>query len=44
VEEAVHEDREIVLIRAPGVSGADLEAIVAGLWKRRAARSHAEPT
>lgn len=44
VEEALHEDREVVLIRAPGLSGADVEAIVAGLWKRRAAGSHAKPT
>ena len=44
VEVAVHEDRDVVLIRAPGLSGAELEAIVAGLWKRRAARSHARPT
>ena len=44
VEEAVQEDREVVLVRAPGLSGTELEAVVAGLWKRRAARSHAEPT
>jgi hypothetical protein len=44
VEEAVHEDREVVLIRAPRLSAAELEAIVAGLWKRRAASSHAEQT
>lgn len=44
VEEAVHEDREVVLIRAPGLSAAALEAIVAGMWKRRAADSHAKPT
>jgi hypothetical protein len=44
VEEALHEDREVVLIRAPGLSGAELEAILAALWKRRAARSHAKPT
>ena len=44
VEEAVHEDREVVLVRAPGLSDAELETIVAILWKRRTARSHAEPT
>ena len=44
VEEAVHEDREIVLVRAPEVSATDLEVIVAALWKRRAGGSHAEPT
>jgi hypothetical protein len=44
VEEAVHDDREVVLLRAPGLSAPELEAIVANLWKRRAARSHAEPT
>ncbi|HYI67783.1 MAG TPA: hypothetical protein VEW95_12750 [Candidatus Limnocylindrales bacterium] len=42
VEEAVHEDREVVLVQAPGLSAADLEAIVARLWERRAAGSHAE--
>lgn len=44
VEEAVHEDREIVLVRAPGLSATDLEAIVATLWKRRAGGSHAGST
>lgn len=44
VEEAVREDREIVLVRAPGLSATDLEVIVATLWKRRAGGSHAEPT
>ena len=44
VEGAVHEDREIVLVRAPGLSAADLEATVASLWKRRAGGSHEQPT
>ena len=44
VEEAVHEDREIVLVRAPGLSTTDLEVTVAALWKRRAGGSHADPT
>lgn len=43
VEEAVHEDREIVLVRAPGLSATDLEVTVAALWKRRAGGSHADP-
>lgn len=43
VEEAVHEDREVVLVRAPGLSASELESIVAVAWKRRAGRSHAEP-
>lgn len=43
VEEAIHEDREVILVRAPGLSGAELEAIVADLWKRRAKPSHVEP-
>ena len=42
VEEAVQEDREVVLVRAPRLSAAELEAIVEALWKRRSARSHAE--
>ena len=42
VEEAIHEDREVVLVRAPGLSTPGLEAIVEGLWKRRTASSHAE--
>jgi hypothetical protein len=42
VEEAVHEDREVVLVRAPALSAAELESVVAALWKRRP--SHAEPT
>lgn len=44
VEEAVHEDREVVLVRAPGISATDLEATVASLWKRRADGSHEQPT
>jgi hypothetical protein len=45
VEEALHEDREVVLVRAaPGLSATDLEVIVAALWKRRAGGSHAEST
>jgi hypothetical protein len=44
VAEAVHEDREIVLVRAPGLSGSELESIVASLWQRRADGSHAEST
>ena len=44
VEEAVHEDREVVLVRAPGLSASELELIVAALWKRRSGRSHAEAT
>lgn len=44
VEEAVHEDREVVLVRAPGLSAAELESMVAGIWKRRGARSHADTT
>jgi hypothetical protein len=44
VEDAVHEDREIVLVRAPELSGSELESILARLWKRRADGSHAEPT
>lgn len=43
VEEAVHEDREIVLVRAPGLSATDLEVSVAAVWKRRAGGSHADP-
>ena len=43
VEEAFHEDREVVLVRAPGLSVSELESIVAAAWKRRAGRSHAEP-
>lgn len=44
VEEAVHEDREVILVRAPTLSVSDLEQIVAVRWKRRAAgRSHADP-
>ena len=42
VEETVHEDREVVLVRAPALSAAELESMVAALWKRRP--SHAEPT
>jgi hypothetical protein len=42
VEEAIHEDREVVLVRAPGLSALELDAIVEGLWKRRAASSHVE--
>jgi hypothetical protein len=41
IEDAVHEDREIVLVRAPSLSATELETVVAGLWKRRAGRSHA---
>jgi hypothetical protein len=41
VEEAVHEDREVVLVRAPGLSALELESTVAGLWKRRSGRPHA---
>jgi len=44
VEEAVHEDRETVLVRAPGLSSADLEVSLAALWTRRADGSHAEST
>jgi hypothetical protein len=44
VEEAMHEDREVVLVRAPGLSASELDLIVAALWKRRTGRSHAEPT
>lgn len=44
VEEAVHEDREIVLVRAPGLSAPHLEVTVAALWKRRAGGSHADAT
>jgi hypothetical protein len=44
VEEAVHEDREVILVRAPSLSVGDLEQIVAARWKRRSAgRSHADP-
>jgi hypothetical protein len=42
VEEAVHEDREVVLLRAPGVTTVELESMVGLHWKRRAGRSHAE--
>ncbi len=42
VEEAVHEDREVVLLRAPGLTTSELESRVSVLWKRRAGRSHAE--
>ena len=42
IDEAVHEDREVILVRTR-LSTAELEAIVADAWKRRA-RSHAEPT
>ena len=42
VEEAVHEDREVVLVRAAGLSASDLEAIVAALWKRRSSAAHAD--
>jgi hypothetical protein len=41
VEEAVHEDREILYVRAPALSAADLEKIVAGAWSSRRAGSHA---
>jgi hypothetical protein len=41
VEEAVHEDREVVLVRAPGLSASELESVVAASWKQRAGRSHA---
>jgi len=41
VEEAVHEDREVILVRAPALSPSELENIVAELWKRRTGRSHA---
>jgi hypothetical protein len=44
VEEAMHEDREVVLVRAPGLSASELDLIVAALWKRRTGRSHVEPT
>lgn len=44
VEEAVHEDRETVLVRAPGLSATALEFTVAALWKRRAGASHADQT
>jgi hypothetical protein len=40
VEAAVHEDREIVLVRAPGLSMEELDSAVADLWARRRARSH----
>lgn len=43
VERAVHEDREVVLVRAPALSAAELESIVAEIWKRRPGRSHVEP-
>jgi hypothetical protein len=44
VDEAVQEDREVVLVRAPGLSAAALATMVASLWKRRGRRSHAEPS
>jgi hypothetical protein len=44
VEAAIHEDREVVLVRAPGLSASDLESTVAGIWERRPGESHAEPT
>ena len=44
VEAAIHEDREIVLVRAPGLSASELESMVDGLWERRPGASHAEPT
>ena len=44
VQEAVHEDREVVLVRAPELSGSELESILASLWTRRADGSHAEST
>jgi hypothetical protein len=40
IEDAVHEDRETVLVRAPSLSASELETVVAELWKRRAGRSH----
>lgn len=42
IEQAVHEDREVILVRAPGLSAAELERIVERLWKRRRGLSHAE--
>ncbi|MEA2652223.1 MAG: hypothetical protein QOI85_1944 [Chloroflexota bacterium] len=42
VEDAIHEDREVVLVRAPGLSAPELDAIVEGHWNRRAAGSHVE--
>ena len=41
IAEAIHEDREVVLLRAPGPSASELEALVAALWKARSGRSHA---
>ena len=43
IDEAVHEDREVILVRSR-LSATELEAIVAALWKRREAGSHAETT
>ena len=34
------QDREVVLVRAPGLSAAELESMAAGIWKRRAGGSH----
>jgi len=43
IDEAVQEDRETILVRGRR-STTELETIVAGLWKRRPADSHAEST
>lgn len=42
IEYAVHEDREVILARAPGLSDAELERVVERLWKRRRGGSHAK--
>lgn len=35
IERAVHEDRENILVRAPSLNDANVEAIVKRLWTRR---------
>ena len=34
IDEATHEDRETILVGAPGLSASDLESEAARLWKR----------
>jgi hypothetical protein len=36
IAEAIHEDRESVLVRAPDVALPELESLVAGCWVRTA--------
>jgi hypothetical protein len=44
IQVAVHEDREIVYVEAPGLAVADLRTLVATAWRSGRRTSHADPS